>query len=39
MAHARRKAHDLHARKTTPTTTEILRRIGELYAIESHIRG
>lgn len=39
MAHARRKIHDLHARKATPTTTEILRRIGELYVIESHIRG
>ena len=39
MAHARRKVHDLHARKPTPTTTEILRRIGELYAIESQIRG
>jgi transposase len=39
MAHARRKVHDLHARKATPTTTEILRRIGELYAIESQIRG
>lgn len=39
MAHARRKIHDLHARKATPTTTEILRRIGELYAIESQIRG
>lgn len=39
MAHARRKVHDLHARKATPTTTEILRRIGELYAIEAQIRG
>ena len=39
MAHARRKIHDLHARKATPTATEILRRIGELYAIESQIRG
>jgi transposase len=39
MAHARRKVHDLHARKATPTTTEILRRISELYAIESQIRG
>lgn len=39
MAHARRKIHDLHVRKATPTTTEILRRIGELYAIESQIRG
>jgi transposase len=39
MAHARRKIHDLHARKATPTTTEALRRIGELYAIEAEIRG
>jgi transposase len=39
MAHARRKLHDLHVRKATPTTTEALRRIGELYAIESQIRG
>lgn len=39
MAHARRKIHDLHARKATPTTTEALRRIGELYAIEAQIRG
>ncbi|HWW06370.1 IS66 family transposase [Collimonas sp.] len=39
MAHARRKVHDLHASKATPTTTEILRRIGELYAIEAQIRG
>jgi hypothetical protein len=39
MAHARRKIHDLHVRKATPTTTEALRRIGELYAIEEQIRG
>ncbi len=39
MAHARRKVHDLHVRKATPTTTEALRRIGELYAIEAEIRG
>lgn len=39
MAHARRKIHDLHARKATPTTTEALRRIGELYTIEAEIRG
>jgi len=39
MAHARRKIHDLHVRKATPTTTEVLRRIGELYAIEAQIRG
>jgi hypothetical protein len=39
MAHARRKIHDLHVRKETVTTTEALRRIGELYAIEEQIRG
>ena len=39
MAHARRKIHDLHARRKTETTTEALRRIGELYAIEAQIRG
>jgi transposase len=38
-AHARRKVYDLHAKKATPTTTEILRRIGGLYAIEAQIRG
>ena len=39
MAHARRKIHDLHVRKETVTTTEALRRIGQLYAIEEQIRG
>jgi hypothetical protein len=39
MAHARRKIHDLHARRATATTTEALRRIGELYAIEAQICG
>jgi hypothetical protein len=39
MAHARRKIHDLHVRRATATTTEALRRIGELYAIEAQIRG
>jgi transposase len=38
-AHARRKIHDLYVRKATVTTTEALRRIGELYAIEAQIRG
>ncbi|EGV7286789.1 IS66 family transposase [Salmonella enterica subsp. enterica serovar Havana] len=38
-AHARRKLHDLHVRKATPTTTEALHRIGQLYAIEAQIRG
>ena len=39
MAHARRKIYDLHVKKATPTTTEALRRIGALYAIEAQIRG
>ena len=39
MAHARRKIHDLHVNKATITTTEALRRIGQLYAIEEQIRG
>ncbi|WP_455865652.1 IS66 family transposase [Pantoea agglomerans] len=39
MAHARRKIHDVHVRIPTSITTEALRRIGELYAIEAEIRG
>lgn len=39
MAHARRKIHDVHARTPTDITTEALRRIGELYAIEAEIRS
>jgi len=38
-AHARRKFYDLHAARPSPLTTEALRRIGELYAIEEAIRG
>jgi transposase len=38
-AHARRKFYDLHAERPSALTTEALRRIGELYAIEAHIRG
>jgi transposase len=38
-AHARRKFYDLHAARPSPLTTEALRRIGELYAIEERIRG
>ncbi len=38
-AHTRRKFHDLHVVHATPTTTEALRRIAELYAIEEQIRG
>lgn len=37
--HARRKFHDLHVVHATLTTTEALRRIGELYAIEEQVRG
>lgn len=39
MAHARRKIHDVHVRSQTAVTTEALKRIGELYAIEAEIRG
>src|SRR5450830_192700 len=39
MAHARRKIHDLHTTKATATTTEVLRRIAQLYAIEEQLRG
>lgn len=39
MAHARRKIHDVHARTPTDITTEALKRIGKLYAIETEIRG
>jgi hypothetical protein len=38
-AHARRKFFDLHAARPSAVTTEALRRIGELYAIEDGIRG
>ena len=39
MAHAQRKIHDVHTRTPTDITTEALRHIGELYAIEAAIRG
>lgn len=39
MAHARRKIHDVHVRTPTAVTTEALRRIGLLYAVEAEIRG
>lgn len=38
-AHTRRKFHDLHVVHATATTTDALRRIAELYAIEEQIRG
>lgn len=39
MAHDRRKIHDVHVRFPTDITTEALKRIGELYAIEAEKRG
>jgi transposase len=38
-AHARRKFHDIHLAHASPTTTEAMARIGELYGIEEEIRG
>jgi transposase len=38
-AHARRQFHDLHVARPSEITTEALRRIAELYAIEAEIRG
>ena len=38
-AHARRKFYEIHERTPSDTTTEALRRIAELYAIEAGIRG
>jgi transposase len=38
-AHTRRKFHDLHVVHPTTFTTEVLRRIGELYGIEDQVRG
>jgi transposase len=38
-AHARRKFHEIHAIHASPTTTEALERIRDLYAIEDQIRG
>jgi transposase len=38
-AHARRKFHEIHVVRASPTTTEALARIGALYAIEEEIRG
>jgi len=38
-AHARRKFHEIHVIHASPTTTEALNRIGELYGIEEQIRG
>jgi transposase len=38
-AHFRRKVFDLHERSSTPLTTDILGRIGALYAVEAEVRG
>lgn len=38
-AHSRRKFYDLHVARPTTFTTEVLRRVAELYAIEAQIRG
>ena len=38
-AHARRKFYDLHEARASALTTEALRRIAELHAIEAEIRG
>lgn len=38
-AHARRKFYDLHEATGSPIAAEALRRIAELYAIESSIRA
>jgi transposase len=37
--HARRKIWDIHETKATPTTIELLERIGRLYAVEDEVRG
>ena len=38
-AHFRRKVFDLHERSPTPLTTDILERIGAIYAVEAGVRG
>jgi transposase len=38
-AHARRKFHEIHIAHPSPTTTEAIKRIAKLYAIERDIRG
>lgn len=38
-AHARRKFHEIHVAHPSPTTTEAIERVAELYAIEREIRG
>ena len=38
-AHARRKIYEVYAATASPTAEELLRQIGELFAIEAGIRG
>ncbi len=38
-AHARRKFHEIHVLHASSTTTEAIKRIGALYAIEEEVRG
>jgi transposase len=38
-AHCRRKIFDIHQTKPTALTTDLLERIGALYAIEAEVRG
>jgi len=38
-AHSRRKFHGILAATQSPTASEAIRRIGELYAIEKEVRG
>jgi transposase len=39
LAHARREFFNVHKRTADAVAAEALRRIGEVYAIEAHIRG
>src|SRR3954452_25500402 len=38
-SHARRKFYDFHASTQSPLAAAVLKRMGELYAIEAEIRG
>jgi transposase len=37
--HARRQIYDLHEKKATPATTELLERIAGLFRVEDKVRG
>jgi len=37
-AHARRKLYEVHAATQSPAAKELLKRIGDLFAIEADIR-